>query len=1175
MSDYFSVKPVPNIPIDPNTPNGEPTTISNNLTTTPTTIPTVTATATATATVTTTPSTTTLFVPKYQDDTDAKSVQSCQYLMEMLPDNLTMTRDPSVVTSNTTIPNINVNHTTKYSYSSKDLILPKTDFRSPYHISVPIPNPNAKPQKSLSNMDNTNANTNTNKNKNKNSNDNNDNNDNEEYFVREYPTDILMDRFHKWKKILKGLIGYLREIAYSQEQFARINTQLKSSVKFHFLTDIEEGSNRLIDPLTTIKPVKKQQPKTIAQQKQNQQQENDPFDNSNPSSNNNNNNNTSNNSNNNHMDTYNNNNEYPYEYDVLATSGFMKFGSGSIQDIQVVLKKHHLALANQQLKISKEITTVIIPKLESLRKDLGFKIKEIKELHSDFKTNMNHQLDLTHKLLHKYIASVKYMNSITKKKQQTHQTDLTDLQPKHDPYLLKLQLDLQLKRQIAEENYLQEAYVNLQSTGMKLEKIIYSKIQNALQRYSALIDSEARLTIKNLCHELQQGMLSKPPAVEWDHFVNHHPTCLINWKSNDPLPTPKKFSDIIYPNMKTSFAKCIRAGYFYKKSNFSKEYRKGYFVLTPNYLHEFKSSNFYKNNYNNTTTNQPSSNTTASNSNQNVSSTQSSSSTSTSQQSISTHNTSSYTSQQSQQQYQQPSLTPIMSIPLNDCSLTKVSDHHFTLKGKAIFLDPMNKSKNLSLANSYNSSFVNLSTTTISNNSLSNSGSNSGAPTPSKSSMLSKKSPFSKLLNPSKSRQLKQEQQQRLSELQQETSIKEQESKNIVTWVFKTCNDEPDDSNEKHFKKWIQDLKHLCSYNTTNERMQYIEERLWKSHLHRSSKLMHTTSGMNTPNISEYNGLTNNFESSYSTVQLIDNTMKNSNTNNNNNNLTKPQYISINNIPMLNAESSFRSKINTPAIDDNGNLITMAERKNYSFSPNHSFTSDPSTIANNDQSYPLPQQQWQNHQNLPTAITPSGSSTSTKHSHHQRNVSLPVSLGQMNAVNSPASVISEVSGYFAIPVNRSSNEQLPNAMTPPLSRTTSRGASSVNINRLPKVRLNNQDMKDNLSRPTIKENTSTGSLPSLNKQNTNEFYQRTNSSATNLQTLQTSRVHPIRKHKKNVSFTSLNSLMFAKKSGSNPAFTGNQFIGGGIREDDDDNGSDRQNQSIANDKIKLNQSIYS
>ena len=1090
MSDYFSAKPIPNDSYN----------ISNKIQN----------------------NSNIIVDPKYQNDVgnnnnnnnDIKSVHSSPYLMEIPQENITAQNDPSITTSNTTSPTIN-NTFTHFNYS-KDFVLPETDPRSPYYISVPIPDPDINTQKSLSDIDN---------------------NENDEYLVREYPTDILMDRFHKWKKILKGLIGYLREISYSQEQFARINTQLKSSVKFHFLTDLEEGSNKLFDPYTTTKPVKKQQPKTIAQQK-----------NSSTTSN---------------MDN-NTNHEPPLEQDVLATSGFMKFGSGSIQDIQVILKKHHLALANQQLKISKEISTVLIPKLESLKKDLSFKIKEIKDLHDDFKTNMSHHLYLTHKLLHKYIASVKYMNAITKKANQNQigHTDLTDLQPKHDPYLLKLQLDLQLRKQIAEENYLQEAYINLQSSGMKLEKIIYSKIQNALQRYSALIDSEARLTIKNLCHELQQGILSKPPAIEWDHFVTHHPTCLLNWKSNDPLPAPRKFSDIIYPNMKTTFAKCIRAGYFYKKSNFTKEYKKGYFVLTPNYLHEFKDSKFYNNsNYSN-------SNTTLS--------THSLSSTNT----LATlqhttaiiNNTTSFTSQQQHSSF----LTPIMSISLNNCSLIKASKHHFTLKGKAIFLDSMKNSKNPSLASSYSNSFVNLSNT-MTDGSSAYSTSNSGTTTPHKTSMLSKKSPFSKLLNSGKSKQ--QQQQQQLSQLQQKASTKQQESKDIVTWTFKLCNDEPNDSNEKHFKKWIHDLKHLCLYNTTNERMKYIEEKLWKNHINRSSKQMQMTGATSSLNINEYNSSVYNLESSYSSAQLIGNTIRNSNTNdinnnnnNNNNNLTKPQYISINSNSMLNHEIPFRSKINTPAIDDDGNLITIAERKNYSFSPNHSSSSDLSTTVINDKSNLLPQTQSQNDHLLPVIMTPSSSSTNTKYVHHQRNVLLPVSLGHINSINSPESVTSNVSGYFAIPVNRGSNEHSPNPLTPPLSRAASCGTSLINSSRLPKAR---HDAVNNINRPAFKKNTSTGSLPSLNKQNTNEFCQKNSSSTTNLQILQTSKVYPIRKHKKNISFSSLNSLMFAKKNASNTAFTGNQFIGSGIREDEDGEDSNDQNQTTAGYKIKLNQSIYS
>ena len=48
----------------------------------------------------------------------------------------------------------------------------------------------------------------------------------------EYPTTIIVDRFIKWKKILKALISYLREVSLAQEQFARINNNIKANMKF-------------------------------------------------------------------------------------------------------------------------------------------------------------------------------------------------------------------------------------------------------------------------------------------------------------------------------------------------------------------------------------------------------------------------------------------------------------------------------------------------------------------------------------------------------------------------------------------------------------------------------------------------------------------------------------------------------------------------------------------------------------------------------------------------------------------------------------------------------------------------------------------------------------------------------------------------------------------------------
>lgn len=1175
---------------------------------------------------------------------DVRSVQSSQYLNDVLPETLTINNLPQ---GNGFANNANANANTNANANAnvKELILPANDPRSPYFVSVPVPNPMVKPQKSYQEK--------------------NTDDQLEEYFVREYPTDILIDRFYKWKKILKGLIVYLREVSFAQEQFARINLQLKSSVKFPFLTNLEDDTNRLVDPFTTSKPIKKQQPKTMAQQKQ--QKNTNTNTNTNNTSNTSNTSSTSNKYNNENYDSSNNDNSFSSntqynlpvspnietensEFSSLASSGFLKFGSGSIQDIQVVLKKHHLAIANQQLKISKEIISTLIPKLENLKRDLNFKIKEIKELHNDFKTNINSHLDLTHKLLHKYMASVKYINNLNKTN-NTSSTEKTKLEPKHDPYLLKLQLDLQLKRQLAEENYLQDAFLNLQSSGMKLEKIIFSKIQNSLQRYSALIDSEARLTIKNLCHELQQGILTKPPAKEWDHFVSHHPTCLMNWKSIDPLPVPRKISEVIYPNMKSPLAKCIRAGYFHIKSNFAKDYNKGYFVLTPNYLHEFKSSNFYQTTNNSTINNGFSTSANTAISNNNTNSTNNSSNDFTDGRNASSTtslgnpsgniSSSSITANGLFHLHPNSSLTPILSIPLNECTVLEVTENHFVLQGRAIFMEQLPKAKPATTPSSHSSSFSNLSNVTKNPTSVVY-----DAP----KSVLAKKSAFSKLLNPGKSRQIKQEEQQRKLAMNNFTALKEQEQNSIVTWKFKMVKNNEnkstnkenitDDDNTKYFKKWIQDLKNLCAYNTTNERLKFIDERLLRLQLNRNAKRSksaqvvptlsdfskeNSTLTMNTTNNSINNktnsvpfinpNISSNNEHSASTTQLNEMPLK----------FNKPQHIAIQNTPTLLSESSFRSKINTPAIDDNGNLITMAERKNYSFAAvtnmnnnngnnsngNNSGNVNSNNVANNlnlnnniitsnttspnydseNSSFIVNQVIYPDSNTTPTGIpiiSPNmdlngnspkignvssrlqPQSQSQSQQRHQRNISLPVSLG---GINSPNSIVSDAGGgYFAIPVNRSNDQlNIVNTVTPPLSRTTSRGTSNIaniaNASRLPKVKVSNPEVTETFERPTMDEKGSTGSLPSLTKNNSMEFYQRSNSSANNLTTT-TSRVHPVRKHKKNVSFSSLNSLMFAKKGGNSSTFTGNQLIGVNIREDDD-------NSSVDGNTIKLNQSIYS
>lgn len=262
------------------------------------------------------------------------------------------------------------------------------------------------------------------------------------------------------------------------------------------------------------------------------------------------------------------------------SKNFMEFGSGSIQDIQIMLKKYHYNLAKAQYNTALELSNNVIPRLEELRKDLALKIKEIKNLNSDFNNSISEQIALTGQLLHEYIDQVEALVGGDK-----------TVGGKADPYLLRLRLEIQLKKQLNEENLIEEAFINLQITGLELEKIIFQELQNSLKDYSELIAQEILLHYANLINELAQGILKKPNFIEWDSFIDKNHKSLINLKHNDQIPVPRNLNSIEYPYNKSIVSKCLRSGYFYKKNKFLKNYSKSFFILTINYLHEFKSSN--------------------------------------------------------------------------------------------------------------------------------------------------------------------------------------------------------------------------------------------------------------------------------------------------------------------------------------------------------------------------------------------------------------------------------------------------------------------------------------------------------------------------------------------------------------------------------------------------------
>ena len=582
-----------------------------------------------------------------------------------------------------------------------------------------------------------------------------------------------------------------------------------------------------------------------------------------------------------------------------ASSGFMKFGSGSIQDIQVILKKYHLSLSSQQYKISKEIVAYVIPKLTDLRKDLAAKIKEIKELNGDFKTNIDEHVKITNRLLNKYIASVQFLDEACKSENKQSEK----LKPKHDPYLLKLQVDLQLKRQLLEENYLQEAFINLQSAALQLEEIVYSKIQCALQCYSALIDSEARLMIKNLCHELQQGILSRPPAVEWDNFVSHHPDCLMNLKSNDSIPHPRKLSDIVYPNMKSSLAKCIRFGYLLKKTESSKKFIKGFFFLTTNYLHEFKSSDFYIDNRsahskNKSFNEHPDVSIIDKNGTNTVDNS-------------SNNGTHDLKLTMKRKGLSSSNLNPVTSMSLNDCSLKESTGTNFTLQGYASF----QLSKEESTTESSVAPNMPCSTRTQATKNSKHQRTSSGI------TMV----PVPNFLKGS-SRLKEQKKSNEKSSKTKNSNIgnKPGSEKNVV-WTFRVFSTNPEPTSEelKRFNKWVQDIKSLTNCNSTLERTKFIEEKVLRSRSHNSTRSFQCSE--NSTSVTPVDNFVNLFEkvtpsSSVSTL----NKRKRAN---------RPHYIDIPKSVNTNAgamNSVHRSKVNTPAIDENGKLAIVGETKNNS-----------------------------------------------------------------------------------------------------------------------------------------------------------------------------------------------------------------------------------------------------
>lgn len=352
---------------------------------------------------------------------------------------------------------------------------------------------------------------------------------------QDVPTEIMANRFSAWRSIIKDLVNYFKEYSSVQEEIIRQQSRLQQAV----------------GQIT----------------------------------------NTANNNSN-----YNNNTTPNSEIEAI-NNFFLPIGNGSVQDIPNALFKFHQKNVVDGTKTLKDINGLIIPKLEELRKDLLVKIKEIKNLQNDFKNNLSKELNDSKSLISQYNQAIELANKLGSTGNFSHITTLHEADSgKSDPYLVKIRLERQLKRQLVEENYLYDAYANLQNAGRQLESIVVLEVQNYVSMFLNLVNEENSNFSQHLLPNISNGFLGKESNFEWDAFiernlpnVNNHGT--ISSGTFIDLNIPKRhLSDFVIKNFDSNLNVAIREGYLERRSKFLKNYTSAWYVLTCSYIHEFKSN---------------------------------------------------------------------------------------------------------------------------------------------------------------------------------------------------------------------------------------------------------------------------------------------------------------------------------------------------------------------------------------------------------------------------------------------------------------------------------------------------------------------------------------------------------------------------------------------------------
>jgi hypothetical protein len=213
---------------------------------------------------------------------------------------------------------------------------------------------------------------------------------------------------------------------------------------------------------------------------------------------------------------------------------------------------------------------------------LGNKIKEIKNLQGDFKNSVIKETESTRRAVRTLTDALSLASS-----------DPSLITAKNDPFIVRLGVEKQIEKQIDEENYLHQAFLNLEHSGHELESIVVGEIQKAYSALATILTREADETY-DCVDSLRAGPLAVPRDQEWETFLEENG----GQDFVDPKMDLRKSNMIEYEGKTDPRAAEIRSGMLERKSKYLKSYTPGWYSFPfpllsypPLYTREFYDSN--------------------------------------------------------------------------------------------------------------------------------------------------------------------------------------------------------------------------------------------------------------------------------------------------------------------------------------------------------------------------------------------------------------------------------------------------------------------------------------------------------------------------------------------------------------------------------------------------------